>query len=364
MWQQFQHITLNGIRYNKAELQLIADVKLKNNAAPVFEKSLYQLVLDWLNADAFITTKTSGSTGPTKEIKIEKQKMVGSAFATTSFFKLNENTQALLCLSCEHIAGKMMVARAFVSGMNLIVAEPSSLPLKHFLHQKIDFAAFVPMQIFMMLNDVQQKQKLQEIENVIIGGSEISPSIKQQLNAFQNNIYETFGMTETVSHIALKLLSNNNEQHYFKTLENITVSKNENNCLVIEAPHLDNKPIITNDIVNLIDDKTFEWIGRIDNVIVSGGIKFYPESIEQKLKPIIQQPFFVAGIPNEKLGAELVLIIEYRNVINEELFMQKFASVLTKYELPKKIFTVAEFIYTPNGKLNRTTTIKQMGKTI
>jgi O-succinylbenzoic acid--CoA ligase len=288
--------------------------------------------------------------------------MVGSAFATTSFFKLNESTQALLCLSCEHIAGKMMVARAFVSGMNLIVAEPSSLPLKHFLHQQIDFAAFVPMQIFMMLNDIRQQQKLQAIKNIIIGGSEISPSIKQQLNAFQNNIYETFGMTETVSHIALKLLSGNNEQPYFKTLDNIRVSKNENDCLVIDAPHLDNLPIVTNDIVRLIDEKTFEWIGRIDNVIVSGGLKFYAESIEQKLKPLIQQSFFVAGIPNEKLGTELVLIIENSNAIDEALLMPQITSVLTKYELPKKIFTLAEFVYTPNGKLNRTTTLKQLGR--
>src|SRR5690606_39156013 len=119
MWQQFQQITLNGIRYNKAALQLIADVKLKNSATPVFEKSLFQFILEWLNGDTFITAKTSGSTGPAKTIQIEKQKMVGSACATTSFFKLNENTQALLCLSCDHIAGKMMVARAFVSGMNL-----------------------------------------------------------------------------------------------------------------------------------------------------------------------------------------------------------------------------------------------------
>lgn len=359
-WQQFQQLKINGIQYSKAELLLLADVKIHTGNVAVYEKSFFRFIAEWLSSSSSVTSKTSGSTGTPKEIELDKNVMIASAKATINFLQLNSSHNALLCLSCEHIAGKMMVVRAFVSGMNLIVTEPSSIPLENLLHEKINFAAFVPMQVFMMLQQEKYKPALQHINHIIIGGSDISYNIKQLLKTFSNNIYETFGMTETVSHIALKLLSKNSTEEYFTTLNGITVSKNANDCLVIHAPQLSSTPIETNDIVDLKNEQHFKWLGRLDNVIVSGGLKFYPESVEQKIKPIIKEPFFIAGVADEKLGSRLILLIESKENIDLKELNTKLKSVLTTYEKPKEILRLIEFIYTPNGKINRKATLQQL----
>jgi acyl-CoA synthetase (AMP-forming)/AMP-acid ligase II len=146
----------------------------------------------------------------------------------------------------------------------------------------------------MLLDDEKTKNNLQQIRNVIIGGAELPYSLKQKIKPFANNIYETFGMTETVSHIAMKLLSKNNEEDFFRTIGSVTVSTNENNCLLIYAPHLQEETIVTNDVVEIIDSKTFKWLGRLDNVINSGGIKLYAETIEQKIKKVLGKQMAIA----------------------------------------------------------------------
>lgn len=359
-WQQYQQLKINGIHYSKAELQLLADVKIHTGNVPQHEKSFFRFITEWLNSSDTVLSKTSGSTAIPKEISLEKNVMVASAKATLNFLDLNNTNNALLCLSCEHIAGKMMVVRAFVSGMNLIVTEPSSMPLENLLHEKIHFAAFVPMQVFMMLQQEKFIPALQQINHIIIGGSDISHIIKTQLKSFPNNVYETFGMTETVSHIALKMLSKNASEEYFTTLYDITVSKNTNDCLVIHAPQLSSVPIETNDIVELKDEQHFKWLGRLDNVVNSGGIKFYPESIEQKIKPLIKEPFFISSMPDEKLGNRLILLIESKDNIDLKELNNKLKNVLTTYEKPKEIFRLLEFVYTANGKINRKATLKQL----
>lgn len=358
MWQQYQSITINGIKHSKAEIQLLASVKVEDKSTVAHEKSFYRFVLDWLNKEEVVIAKTSGSTGIPKEIIIPKNKIVASALQTASFLNINENDIALLCLSCEHIAGKLMAARAFVIGFNLIVAEPSSIPLNNYLHANIDFIAIVPTQLFMLLDDEKTKNKLQQIRNVIVGGAEIPYSSKQKVKTFPNNIYETFGMTETVSHIAMKILSKNNEEDFFRTISSVTVSANENNCLLIYAPHLQEETIVTNDVVEIIDSKTFKWLGRLDNVINSGGIKLYAETIEQKIKKVLPQKFFIAGVADEKFGNRVIIVFETKEKINEEALFKLIAPVLEKYELPKQVFTMPQFIETLNGKLNRKATLQ------
>jgi O-succinylbenzoic acid--CoA ligase len=358
MWQQYQSITINGIKHSKAEIQLLASVKVEDKSTIAHEKSFYRFVLEWLNKEDFIIAKTSGSTGVPKEIIIPKNKMVTSALQTALFLNLTEKDQVMLCLSCEHIAGKMMVVRAFVSGFNLIITEPTSIPLSNYLHTPIDFIAIVPTQLFMLLDDEKTKNKLQQIKNVIIGGAEIPFSLKQKIKPFANNIYETFGMTETVSHIAMKLFSKNNEEDFFRTIGSVTVSTNENNCLLIYAPHLQEEIIVTNDVVEIIDSKTFKWLGRLDNVINSGGIKLYAETIEQKIKKVLPQKFFIAGVADEKFGNRVIIVFETKEKINEEALFKLIAPVLEKYELPKQVFTMPQFIETLNGKLNRKATLQ------
>jgi O-succinylbenzoic acid--CoA ligase len=360
MWQTVNRLKLNGISFTKAELQLNAALKLRDNAIEPWERRLFEFIHEWLNDEQFVVVKTSGSTGKPKQISIDKNKMVASAQLTADYLQLTANDSALLCLSAEYIAGKMMVVRAMLTGMNLIAVEPSSMPLKNVLHQQIDFAAFVPMQLFMMLDDALYSNKLQQIKSIIIGGSEVSFSVKEKVRAFDNNIYETFGMTETVSHIALKLISQKSKQDYFETLGNITVTTDNENRLVIHAPHFQSDPIITNDVIELLNEEQFRWLGRLDNVVNSGGVKLFPESIEQKLKPHLLNKFFLAGMPNETLGQQLVMFIESEKRLDSETILDNAKLFLQPYEVPKHIIQMPRFAETANGKINRKETIKQI----
>jgi o-succinylbenzoate---CoA ligase len=357
-------LRLNGVTYSQAEIQLISSVKISEVSTPAWEKSLFRFLNEWLNSSRTIVTYTSGSTGKPKKISLSKKKMVLSAKCTIDFLKLKSDGNALLCLSCEHIAGKMMVVRAILSQMNLIAVEPSTYALKNLLHEKIDFAAFVPLQISALIEDEQYRKKTETIKNIIIGGTEISQLLKKKLNGFNNNVYETFGMTETISHIAMKLISKNNNQSYFETLNKVEVRADNNKRLIIHAKYLSSKPIHTNDVVKIISKRKFLWLGRFDNIVNSGGMKLYPETIEQKLKPHISYNFFLSGMRDEKLGQKLVMIIESENEINKQEILDTIKLFSERFEIPRDIFYVNKFMKTPSGKLNRKETMKLLSDNI
>jgi O-succinylbenzoic acid--CoA ligase len=164
-------------------------------------------------------------------------------------------------------------------------------------------------------------------------------------------------MTETISHIALKLLSQNSSINYFETLDNITVSSDDQNCLIVHAPHIQQHPIATRDVVEIIDNKRFRWLGRIDNVVNSGSVKIYPEMLEHQLKPFIPFKFFMAGIPDDHLGQKLIAVVEADEQFDKKYFLDTMAKYLAPYEAPKQVICVRQFVYTPNGKINRKATL-------
>ncbi len=358
---EYKKIKLNGISYDFIALNDIAEEKLSNTSTEEWERSLFHFLLKWFNDDKYVSVQTSGSTGTPKIIRLSKEKMIASAQTTIDFLNINHTHHALLCLSCHHIAGKMMVIRAIVSGCNLIAVAPHENPLKN-IFQKIDFAAFVPLQIQSVLSDSDAKNVLTTIPNVIIGGANIPHDILKQLHAFQNNIYETFGMTETISHVALRPISKNNPNDFFETIGSTTVSIDARNCLIVHAPHMSETPLITNDIVELLNEKRFRWKGRFDNVINSGGIKLFPEQIEQKISAQISAHFFVTSIKDRTLGQKAVLIIEAENEANEKETLQKIKPCLSKYELPKQVLTLSSFIKTASGKIDRNKTLRLVGE--
>ena len=289
--------------------------------AKEFSTSTNQFLLDWFSANDFIEVKTSGSTGDPKVIQLRKEFMINSALATGEFFNLPEKTTALLCMSTEYIAGKMMLVRAMVLGWKLDIVEPASNPLKS-IDKTYDFSAFVPMQLHNSLEDISRVNKL------IVGGGVVSQELERKIQKISTEVYATYGMTETITHIAVKKLNHiHNEKSHYKILPNIAISQDQRNCLVISAPKIVKDIVITNDVVELISETEFKWLGRIDNVINSGGIKLHPEEIEKKLSQIISQRFFVAGIPDSKLGEKLILIIE-KNVISSAVVKS-----LKEYEL-------------------------------
>ncbi len=301
-----------------------------------------------------ITVKTSGSTGTPKTISLSKTAMLASAEATGTFFDLPAGTRALLCLSSDYIAGKMMWVRALHLGWHSIVVPVDSHPMQH-TSDTFDFAAMVPLQV------QQSLPELHRIKTLIIGGAPISYALKQELLQVSTHCYQTYGMTETITHIAVKEISNNPSKQYYKTLPNIQLSVDDRGCLLIDAPLLNPDPIVTNDIVKLISPNTFEWLGRYDNVINSGGVKLFPEQIEALLSPVFDKPFFIAALPDVKLGQKVVLVIESKQQI-PDLNLQLLEVPLTRYENPKEIRYLPSFVYTKNNKINRKETLSLLRK--
>ena len=317
-------------------------------------KELYSFLNVWFSDSSVVYVKTSGSTGKPKIIELKKEFMVNSAKATGVFFNLPQKITALLCMSPTYIAGKMMLVRALVLGWHLDVVAPVSTPLKG-IEKTYDFSAMVPMQLQNSLSEITIVRKL------IVGGGSVSQQLEKKLQDISTAVFATFGMTETITHIAVKKLnlfkgdsSSQLENSHYQVLKNVSISQDNRNCLVINAPNVSDEIVTTNDVVDLVSETEFKWLGRFDNVINSGGIKLHPEAIEKKLAPIIHQRFFVAGIPDVLLGEKLVLFIEGESY----KVAQSTLKNLTKYETPKAIYFVPQFVETETKKIQRNRTIK------
>lgn len=312
----------------------------------------------WFDKENFIIAKTSGSTGIPKKIKIKKQYLLNSAQATGDYFNLSAGTTALLCMSSSFIAGKMMWVRAMLLGWELDVVAVNSKPLVNAV-RNYDFAAMVPLQVS---NSIA---KLNRIKTLIVGGGVVSKELQIQLQLLSTNIFATYGMTETVTHIAVKKLNHleGNPEEYYNTLPSVKIEKDERGCLVIDAPLMSNEKVITNDLVSLVSETSFEWIGRYDSVINSGGIKLIPEQIEKEISKVISEKFFITGIEDSLLGEKVVLVIEGKgNTIfdkNEiKIYLKK--TVLQPYEIPKEIHFVNVFELTETGKIKRSSVLENL----
>ena len=327
---------LNGYHLNRSDLCRIAYSFIKEGDA--YEKYMGDFILDWFDNKSYIELSTSGTTGTPKLIRIEKQAMVSSAMATGDFFNLKPGDKALHCLPTKYIAGKMMLVRGFILGLDIDFVEPNSNPLVR-KDTKYDFVAMVPLQVQNSLS------ALQNVKKIIIGGAKINNVLKKELSNLKAEVYETYGMTETITHIAAKQIG----EESFSLLPNVTIYQDDRNCLVINAPNISSKCIVTNDLVTLKGENQFDFLGRMDNVINSGGIKLIPEKIEDKLSQKINSRFFVTGIEDTVLGEKLVLVIEgEKQILEDGIF-----DVLDKYEKPKEIFYVEKFTETENGKIKR-----------
>ncbi|MEO8934618.1 MAG: AMP-binding protein [Xanthomarina sp.] len=345
---------LNNKTYTRDGLIEVAYSFIKEGRP--FEKALGDFLADWLDSKDYIKTKTSGTTGKPKIIKIKKQAMVYSAIATGNYFDLKPGDKALHCLPTEFIAGKMMLVRALILGLQVDVIEPGTI-LNFSTKKHYNFVAMIPMQVQSNL------KKFTHIKKLIVGGAPMSLELIEQIQNLKTNVYATYGMTETVTHIAVKKLNNFNEvesvtKTYYKILPNIHIYQDERDCLIINAPQLSKEKIITNDVVKLHSEKTFEWLGRIDNVINSGGLKFFPEQLEEKLKDKISSRFFIASEDDDKLGERLILVLEAaENNLSATIFDD-----LETYEKPKKIYAISKFIETTSGKIQRLQTIAAIDK--
>lgn len=320
-------------------------IQILDNSTKCFND--VQLFLDdWNSDNQYITQLSSGSTGAAKAIQIPKWKMEVSAQTTGDFLNIKNCKSALLCMSMDYIGGKMMVVRSLLFDLTLYVTHVTSNPLKN-IDFPIDFVAMVPLQVEKTLQE--NPEKLNLIQHLIIGGAPITDELAEKINQYSCHAYSTFGMTETVSHIALRKLNNKSEP--YRAIGDALFSVIED-CLVISSESLKIKNLKTTDVVHLIDEKSFHWLGRADFVINSGGVKIHPEEIERKIKnKILSSDFIISSLPDITLGNKVVFIGEkqlettnLKSVINQ---------VLSKYERPKAYFFIDSLAKTPSGKVDR-----------
>ncbi|RXM43652.1 AMP-binding protein [Flavobacterium sp. YO64] len=330
------YFKLDGYHLNAADLCQIGYSFIKEGDA--YERSIGEFFLDWFDHKDYIEMTTSGTTGLPKLVRLEKQAMIQSALATGDFFGLKPGDKALLCLPTQFIAGKMMLVRSLILGLELDVVVPSTEPLAY-NNKQYDFVAMVPLQV---QNSIE---KLKKIKKLIIGGAKIDSSLEEKLLPLKTEIYETYGMTETITHIAAKRVG----ESVFSILPNVKIEKDDRGCLVIYVSSISDEPIVTNDLVDLVNENQFSFLGRFDNVINSGGVKLIPEQIEAKLTGKINSRFFVTGVPDTTLGEKLILVIEGE----KQDFAPDFFDVLGKFEKPKEIVFVPKFKENENGKLLR-----------
>lgn len=305
-----------------------------------------------------VSVHTSGSTGKPKEMMVERRRMFASARMTCDFLGLRPGDTALLCMSTDYIAGKMMVVRSQERDMRLIRVAPSNHPLATIGDTHIDFAAMVPSQIYETLKVAEERQRLSHIRHVIIGGGAIPHEMESELRTFPNAIWSTYGMTETLSHIAMRRLSGSSASEWYTPMDGITVSLTDDGTdrLIIDAPLICHERIVTNDIAEIRDGQ-FRIIGRTDNVICSGGIKLHIEEMEEALRPHLHTDFCVTKRPDDKFGEAAVLLIQPDGTSDATTFITQVNDicrrVLPQYSVPRRIVAVSHIPYTPNGKIDR-----------
>lgn len=321
---------------------------IKNTSG--FEKDIFSFLQDWYSISDVICVSSSGSTEQKKSIFLSKKAMVASAGSTCLYFGIDASDTLHLCLPIKYIAGKMMLVRALVSGARLIIEEPSSSPLKE-NQERITFSAMTPMQISGLLD--AGPDRILNVAQLIIGGAQVLPVLQERLQSINTACYGTFGMTETATHVALKRLNGELSDDIFQALGDVFFKVDDRNCLVIESEKRDIDDLITNDIVTLLDNRSFRWLGRFDNVINTGGVKVFPESVELKLSNQFTENYFIASLSDSQYGEIVILLVEggQRKIDFD---------CLDKYEQPKRVFFVKEFSYTESGKIQRTKTLNKI----
>ena len=315
----------------------------------VFRMDIQDFIDSWADSSPTITVKTSGSTGTPKLMHVEKERMRASARMTCRFLDIHPGERALLCLSADYIAGKMMVVRALEWGLHITAIPPTGHPLSR--SGGYDFVAMVPLQVWNTLQVDEERERLAAIRNIIIGGGAVDDTLAAALRPFQNNIWSTYGMTETLSHIAMRRLSGASASEWYTPFDGVSVSANAEECLVIHAPSVCPQVLETRDIVSFHPDgRRFKILGRKDNVICSGGLKIRIEDVERLLQPVLSQPFCVTSCRDSKLGSCVVLLTESTDVRQVADICK---TVLPRYWNPRHVVTISRIPMTETGKIAR-----------
>ncbi|CAN1577596.1 O-succinylbenzoic acid--CoA ligase [Spirosomataceae bacterium] len=338
---------------------------INTESGNLYYKKAMQILDDWNFGKTEFEIKTSGSTGIPKTIKLRRGLIEASIEMTKKTFDLYDGHLFFCCLNIENIAGLMMLLRSQCLKGELMLVEPSSNPFEKlgnldylfFDNRGQNVFAFVPLQLQKLLENEKYVQILKTAKTILVGGAAMNAELKAKIAELYLPVYETYGMTETITHIAIKNILL--EEDTFKTLESVETKLNDLGCLMIKSPTTNFEWISTNDIVEIIDDETFKLIGRFDNVINSGGVKIQLEEIERKIEENfkIESRYFCYGIPDEKLGQKLILIVESKE---KPISKEQLSTILSKFEVPKEIYFVEQFSETSSSKVDKRKTIDEI----
>lgn len=350
---QRQTITVEGKTYTASDCRngLVEEFG-KHYGTDSFQVSLAEFLTEWFDGKDTLRVHTSGSTGTPKELWVEKKRMMNSAMLTVNFLHLQRGNTALLCMPLKYIAGKMMVVRALVAGLDLLLVPPCGHPMEH-LDKIPDFAAMIPMQVFNTLQDSSEREKLKQISHLIIGGGAIDRHLGEELKAFPRDVWSTYGMTETLSHVALRRLSGEQASDWYIPFPEVVLSQTEEGTLLIDAPSVTPGKLVTNDMVEFDERGYFKIIGRKDNTINTGGVKVQIEQVEDVLRPHLPFPFMITSLPDVKFGECIVLLAEAGEEVATQIM--KAVGYLPLYWRPKQVFYVGNLPLTETGKPDRAT---------
>lgn len=341
-------LCIDGVEYSASQLRHHAETVLADRNSPQWYMEIWQFILDWTSEDDHIVQHSSGTTGAKKELLLPKSVMIRSAINTLDHFGLQQGQKALLLLPMRYIAGKMMVVRAFLGGINLLCAEPRANPdLAEY--GRIDFSAMVPLQVFHLL----ESGIFPQIRQLIIGGAEISPELISMVKDLPSEVYATYGMAETASHIALRRLNGAQGSGSYHLLPGISIETDPRGCLIIHANYLEEQ-IITNDLVELTGEAQFRWKGRFDNLINSGGVKVIPEEVEEKVLEMTGNRTILLGLPDKILGQRIIMAIESApDSTKEEELGKALQHILPRHLIPKSFSFIPQFPRNESFKVNR-----------
>ena len=349
---------IDGAEFSQEELLTHCRKIFDEPGLPDWYRKVFTFIDQFIDPTAgTISQRSSGTTGDPKEFKLKREAMVASARKTIIFFNLQPGDRVLLCLPMDYIAGKMMVVRALAGGLDLVLTEPSGRPLEG-VSGAFSFAAMVPLQVH---ESLKEGDNLAQIETLLIGGGELAPSMKEELvNMQPPSVFESFAMTETYTHFALRQINGPAPESGFQLLDGVRVTSDDRGCLVVDVPGITIGPVVTNDLVEIeAGGKSFQWLGRIDNIIKSGGIKIIPELLEQRIRGLLHAECLVLPQPDEKLGQKMVLLVEHpgpKPPVDD--WSDLLRNHLAHYEVPKQVIPVREIPRNDSFKPDRIAALK------
>jgi o-succinylbenzoate---CoA ligase len=353
----FAFLTIDGVKDHSAvhaqnfSTQPGEEPTLDDWRRPVLE-TFYQLLV---KNNGALEVKTSGTTGPPKPMVIPREDLIASAKLTAETFDLKEGDRVLHCLPADHVAGRMMLVRAMVLGLDMHIINPRGSVLENLrTEDRFRFAAMIPLQLHRIIQEDRARVERQ-FDTILLGGGPVSMALREDVRELDVKVYQGYGSTETVTHVAVRRLNGPTRSDRYHAIGDVTFAQDDLGRLVVNTPHLSTKTHITNDLADVPGPRTFRWRGRYDNVILSGGKKIFPEQLEERTGGLLPFPHFFMPIPDDRLGQAVCLVIETEQrdptVVQEVLDI--LAKILHPHEMPRRISATRKLRRTRTGKIIR-----------